>query len=605
MRVTARLPGRIRSLGRFPIPVAVSVALTIYLNLHIAALLPAAGRYANQVSFAAAAAFLAALAMSLWLRARLAGCLTSTLASAAAAAAAALLQFSHGNLFSQDLVVVGALGLMTMVAAHLRRGATIESFWRFNLQLGLAVAMSLVALLVVCAGLSLLVESWSYLFGIRLASSTHSHIWATGAALLAPLFALDMIPGDVDEPFAVGTNPDSVTRAVSYVLNFALVPLVLVYSLTLHIYAGKIALTANMPKGEVGRIVLAFAIIGTITYMIAYPWREIGSRPLRWFMRSWFWLLIVPTVMLTLAVAQRIAEYGVTPERYCLCLFALWLAAMVVYLAAARGGIDLRIIPASLAIALLLSSLGPWGAASVSVQSQLGQLRAALTKRNLLADDQLRLNPPRLATFARVVVSDKHLRSTLFALDDLGALNRIAPMLAHVPDDPFHGGLRGGKLRAALGLSGYGELSRREAARAAPPAALEWADSIALNSGSAHYSKLLGPIWMSRQGKLSVDTPDAPEGFWKFAGNTLLSSSGWILTAGEGTDAASFNLAGVLGTANLVGKSPIVIPAHEGRDRGIVIIVPPEKDSAEIRDQRFELWILLAAAPTPHSVGVR
>ncbi len=602
MRITARLPGQIRSLGRFPIPVAASVALTIYLNLYIAALLPVAGRYANQVSFAAAAAFLTALAVSLWLRARLADRLTCTLAAAAAAAAAALLQFSHGNLFSQDLVVVGALGLMTMVAAHLRRGATIESFWRFNLQLAIAVAMSLAVLLVVCAGLSVLLASWSYLFEVRLADSSYAHIWATGAAMIAPLFALVMIPENGDEPFLLVANPDSVVRAGSYLLNYALVPLILVYAVTLHIYAGKIAITENMPKGEVGWMVVAFAISGTVTYMIAYPWRETGSRPLQWFMRAWFWLLTVATAMLAVAVWQRIAEYGVTPERYCLCLFALWLAAMVVYLGRARGRIDLRAIPASLAIALLLSSFGPWGATSVSVQSQLRELRMSLTKQNLLAGERLRPNPPRLATIAQVVVSDKHLHSILAALDHLDALDRIAPMFAGLHDDPFREGLHGRELRAALGMSGYGEISRRETARAAPPAAIESDGSIALTSGSAHYSKLLGPAWISRQGKLSVDTPDAPEGFWEYAGNTRLSSSSLILTAREGPDAVSLNLAGALATANPIGKSSILIPAHEGRDRGLLIIVPPVKDSAEIHHQRYEIWLLLAAAsPAPNS----
>jgi Domain of unknown function (DUF4153) len=465
MIFTARLPEHMRSLASFPISVVVSFALTIYLNLYIAALLPVTAQYAQQVSFAGAAAFLAALATSLWLRARSAGRFISILTPTAAAAAGALLQFSHGHLFSQDLVVVGALALTTMVAAHLRRGATIESFWRFNLQLGIAVAISLTALLVVCAGLSLLIASWSYLFEVHLADSSYAHIWVTGATMIAPLFALAMIPENVDEPLLLETNRVSITAAVSYLLNYALVPLILVYALTLYIYAGKIVITGKMPKGEIGWMVLAFAISGTVTYMIAYPWRERGSRPLRWFVRAWFWLLIVPTAMLTVAVSQRIAAYGVTPERYCLCLFALWSAAMAVYLGWGRGGIDLRVIPASLAIALLLSAVGPWGAVAISVRSQLGQLRSSLEGKGLLAGGQLRLNPPRLATLARVVVADKHLYSILAQLDDLDALDRMAPMLSGLPDDPFREPLRGRRLRTALGMMGYGDLSRRASRR--------------------------------------------------------------------------------------------------------------------------------------------
>jgi Domain of unknown function (DUF4153) len=96
--------------------------------------------------------------------------------------------------------------------------------------------------------------------------------------------------------------------------------------------------------------------------------------------------MIVPTVLLVLAVWQRISEYGVTPERYCLVLFALWLMAMVAYLGSARGRMDLRVIPASLAVGLVLSSFGPWGAAAISMHSQLAELQNVLNGENLLSN---------------------------------------------------------------------------------------------------------------------------------------------------------------------------------------------------------------------------
>jgi len=319
MKLFSRLPEQLRSIGRFPVSVAVSVILTILLNLQIANVIAMSDRFEGEVSFAAAGAFLVGVIAGLWSDTRRLSVTAGVVAGVVAAVAIALLQFSHGAVYSQDIVVIGALILATMVAGHLRRGATIESFWRFNVELGIAAAMGAVALVIVCGGLSLLLASCWYLFDVPIASSTYEHIWTTGASSLGPLFALAMIPANADEPFVVGAKPDPMEKSVFYVLNFALTPLVLVYALMLHIYAAKIAITANMPKGEVGRLVLTFGIIGTATYMIAYPWREVGFRTVRWFMRSWFWLMVVPTLLLTLAVWQRIAEYGVTPERYCLC----------------------------------------------------------------------------------------------------------------------------------------------------------------------------------------------------------------------------------------------------------------------------------------------
>ena len=367
------------------------VALTVLLNLQIAGFIAMSDRFEGEVIFASVAAALAALIAALWSDTHRLSAIAGVIAGLAAAAVAASLQFSHGEVYTQDVVVVGGLILATIVAAHLRRGATLEAFWQFGLQLGIAAVMGVVALVIVCGGLSLLLESFRYLFDIPIADTTYEHIWTTGASLLGPLFALAMIPTDADEAFVAGAKPDLMEKAVSYVLNFALAPLVLVYAVMIHIYAAKIAVTANMPKGEVGHLVLAFGIIGTVTYMIAYPWREVGFRPVRWFMRSWFWLMVIPMLLLTLAVWQRIAEYGVTPERYFLCLFAIWLLAMAIYMGVAGGNMDLRAIPASVAVALLASSFGPWGAASVSIRKQLGEFHRLLESRGVLVDGRLKL----------------------------------------------------------------------------------------------------------------------------------------------------------------------------------------------------------------------
>ncbi len=266
VKFSSELPEQFRTLGRFPIPVALCIALAVLLNLQIAHLIVLAP-YESEIIFAAAGAFLASLAVVLWFRARAFTTIGSIMASAAAALLAALLQFSHGHVFGQDVVVLGALALTVMVAGHLRRGAATESFWKFNLQLGIAAAMGIVAFVIVCGGLSLLLESCRYLFDVKIAGSIDEHVWVTGAALIAPVFALAMIPSDMDEPFVVGDKSDLLTSAVSRVLNFALVPLVLIYSLMLHVYAAKIAITGNMPKGEVGTLVLTFGIVGTATYM--------------------------------------------------------------------------------------------------------------------------------------------------------------------------------------------------------------------------------------------------------------------------------------------------------------------------------------------------
>lgn len=592
MKFFSRVPEQLRSIGRFPVSVAVSVFVTVLVNLRMSALVT------NEIIFASAAAFLAALIATLWFESRRLSAIAGVVTGVVMGALAALLQFSHGNAFGDDLVAVGGLILATMVAAHFRRDAKIEAFWMFDLQLGIAAAMGLLAMLIVCSGLSLLLGSCRYLFDVTIPDSTYDHIWATGAWLLGPLFALAMIPTEVDEPFVAGAKPDLIEKSVFYILNFALAPLALVYAVMLHIYAAKIAITANMPKGEIGWLVLTFGALGTATYMIAYPWRDVGFRPVRWFIRSWFWLMVIPTILLIVAVSQRIAQYGVTPERYFLCLFAIWLAAMVVYMGAARGKIDLRAIPACLAAALLLSSFGPWGTTSVSIRSQLGEFYRLLNRKGVLVDGRLKLDQPRVEKFAQLVASNDRLWSILNSLDDLGALNRIEFIFAGADDDPFRANSDDRHLRTILGLEGREKLSREQALASQPATGVQPGASIAFNLDVGGYDLMAGPVWLSRQGEINVGDPDSPpaDGDAK-VGVVSLWFSDSVLTASRAGASVSFNLAKAMEPVLPTVKSPIIVPAHEGRDRAIVVLVPPSETANLSHPKKFEIWLLLNTKP--------
>jgi hypothetical protein len=592
MKTAFDLPEQIRSLSRFPIPVALATSLAVLLNLQLAHVIHMSDSLESELIFACAGAFLASFAAHLWAIGRNLGISANLGTALTAAGAAVVIQYFRGDLYSQSLIALFGLALATMDAAHLRRAAAIESFWRFNLQLGIAVAMALVALLIVCGGLSLLLGSLTFLFDFKFGNS-YEHIWSTGLALFAPLFAASMVPAEFNQPFTLSPDPDLIEKSVSAVLNFALVPLILVYSVVLHIYAAKIAIVRSMPKGEIGWLVLAFGAIGTASYMVAYPWRDAGYRPVRWFMRSWFWLMIVPTVLLVLAVWQRISEYGVTPERYCLVLFALWLAAMVAYLGSARGRMDLRIIPASLASGLVLSSFGPWGAAAISVQSQLAQFQNVLNGENLLSNGQLKLDPPRAATFKHIVSSNKRVASILKSLYDLDALERLAPIFSSVRDSPFTKHQDAAARLAALGLTQWGYPVESALSPPTPVA-------IGIRVDTGAYNRLIGPFWITRAGLIGCAS-GCPQYTHLKIGGTPLSLSGTFVTAGRNGDAVSFDLAPILDPTSR-GQEPkeqpaqtVTLDAREGHNRALLMIVRPPC-SIDGPSAKFESWILVKSA---------
>ena len=62
-----------------------------------------------------------------------------------------------------------------------------------------------------------------------------------------------------------------------------------------------------------------------------------------------------------IGIYTRIAEYGFTPERYLLVLFGVWMVWLFVGALKRHGGISKVSIIGSIAAALIVSSIGPWG----------------------------------------------------------------------------------------------------------------------------------------------------------------------------------------------------------------------------------------------------
>jgi hypothetical protein len=167
MSFIVRLLGQFRSLRRFPVPVAISLLLTILVNLQIV-LLSQLGPLEAEAIYGLLGAFFAALIVDLVAEGRGFREIAKLTSSIGAGAAIAVLQLLHGKLYDQSVVVIGALALGLMTAAHLRSEASNESLWNFDLRLGIAAAMGLLAFLITCGGVSLLLVSIQYLFDLNM-----------------------------------------------------------------------------------------------------------------------------------------------------------------------------------------------------------------------------------------------------------------------------------------------------------------------------------------------------------------------------------------------------------------------------------------------------
>ena len=424
---------------RFPVPAALSLALAAYVNIA-----GASSDHDGQVIAGAASAFIAAGAAHLFAKGWKLSRPASLLIAIAAAVAAAILGYLQ-RVFSTNLLFLfaGLLPLL-MIAPYLHAHARQGAIWLFNLRLGLAALLAAVVALLFAAGLSAIVEALDILFGVS-TGNLHEHIWSTAMALVAPLYGLSLMPRKLDEEVDISPHSGSLLdRGISVLVNYVAVPVIAAYALILHAYAVKIVIEGELPKGQIGTMVTIFAIGGTATWLIAWPWREQGTKLLRLFMGWWFFLLIVPAVLLSLGIWRRLSDYGVTPDRYGIALVAIWVAALVVYLAIRRTYADMRAILGTVGVLLLMGAVGPMGANGLTASSQYTRLVTLLERNGVLRDGKLLdhgLLPSEAASSGT---------SMVYALREVAALDRLEPWFKDRPNSPFASGDRDWTLAQAL-----------------------------------------------------------------------------------------------------------------------------------------------------------
>ncbi len=257
---------------------------------------------------------------------------------------------------------------------------TPNAFWQFNRVLFLRGLGSAISSATFFAGLALALAALDQLFGVDVPETGYFRLWVLIAFVFNTWFFLGGVPED---PNALEAWKDY-RAALRVFAQYTLVPLVSVYLLILTVYLVKVVVTWDWPSGWIGWLVSGVAAAGILTLLLVRP---IADDPAQKWVAAFariFWIAVMPaTVMLWLALYQRIAQYGVTEPRYFLLVLSLWLAAMAGWYTVTRSR-DMRLVPASLCVLALATYVGPWGAYATSARSQVGRLTGILERNGLL-----------------------------------------------------------------------------------------------------------------------------------------------------------------------------------------------------------------------------
>ncbi|GGD22605.1 DUF4153 domain-containing protein [Aureimonas glaciei] len=401
--------------ARFPLAVALIVAIAAIANLEVADV----HLMADEDLVWLLAALSAALSTSVGLRLLAESHAWKSGATLAVpplgAAAAGLLIWNAQGIGVLAPPLLAALCLSIPLVPYLARRDD-RKFWTFTLWTAVGITLAFISVLIFVLGVSAILEMIRYLFGIGLSSGAYEHIYTTALTLVGPLFALGRIPADFDEAVSAGPG-DRVTAGVRPLLGWVAAPLTLATAVVIHLYAAKILVTQEVPKGEIGWIVSFYALLVLSLRLAAEPFLVDGAASTRLFGRLWAPLLVVPIGLLVYALGIRIAAEGVTLERYYLGLAALAsVLVLVAQLTRWRG--DIRLMAAVPLVLLALSSFGPWGVASA-----VGRSQAALLAESLPVGADADAAGPSEALRSS-------LRSRLTALQAVDELDRVLPLLS-------------------------------------------------------------------------------------------------------------------------------------------------------------------------------
>ena len=271
-----------------------------------------------------------------------------------------------------------ALHLLAAFSPFLSRGEA-RGFWQFNRYLFLRFCLSTLYAGVFYVGLVIALGAVDHLLGIKIHDKLYFDLWVFSAFVLQCWHFLAGVPGNLRELEKDNSYPGGLKIFTQYLL----IPLVTLYLAILYLYLFKILIQWNWPKGTVTWLVSVVSVFGVFNLLLLQPVQEKKENAWIRIYAKGFYLALLPLLaMLFIAVGKRIAQYGVTEQRYFVAALGVWILGIALYFLL-RKAPSIKTVPMTLFLITLLTSLGPWGAYSVSGQSQLGRLKGFLVKDGL------------------------------------------------------------------------------------------------------------------------------------------------------------------------------------------------------------------------------
>jgi hypothetical protein len=248
-------------------------------------------------------------------------------------------------------------------------------FWNFLKEIAIALLRSGIYTLILFLGLALAVAALEFLFDIELNDYIFLQIFIFCLGIVNTFIFLSDFPKVKNLQTSIDFH-----KAIEVLVKYILIPLSLLYLLIVYVYAFKIIITWELPRGWVTYLISALSLLGFIIHIIIEPVRQTHKVVFIKRFFPWYFYAILPLIpLLFIALYKRIADYNFTELRYLGIVLAVWITGMLIYMLVSNKK-SLSLYAKSMFVLILLSSFGPLSAFKISINAQLNELEELLSK---------------------------------------------------------------------------------------------------------------------------------------------------------------------------------------------------------------------------------
>lgn len=184
------------------------------------------------------------------------------------------------------------------------------------------------------------------------------------------------------------TENHTLTKAENFLIKNIGVPFVILYFVILYAYSVRVLMNFwDWPHGIISYLVIVFSVIGYYTYMQSRH-IEGENRIIAAFQKYLPWAVFFQLFMLFYAIYLRIAQYGLTTNRYLVVIIGGILLMISLYLMIAKRK-RLVMIPMMFSCLALFMSIGPWGIFALPKTLQYNDLIAKLEQTGRYRDGKI------------------------------------------------------------------------------------------------------------------------------------------------------------------------------------------------------------------------